>query len=137
MQAQRRSAYRRPLLRSLAILSLLMGLFAMHGLSSSHASMADLASPATHQMLESDLSAPVMAAPSSDGVASAHSPAMLGMGSACLAVLSAVALAVLLLLRRRQPATTSAPNRGGQVWREGSPVPRPPPVLFRLCVCRT
>lgn len=149
--------------RTLAVLALLAGLFAMHGLAGAHAGMSplmpaeamsdtasDAANTGTGMMLEeaprTATSAALVtqtsrheAAPltrlSAPGTAT-DGAGQHSMGAVCLAVLTA-ALLLLVLHRQGTLRWATTPTRAALALLHVPALPRPPPDLQRLCISRT
>lgn len=138
--------------RTVAVFALLLGLVAMHGLASSHRAMTAShatvveAGEATRALQGAVASASSM----TDGMRTAVSPpgaatALLSsgreaggsMGGLCLAILSAVGLALLVVAMsvRRPGRPTGRCARMRRVL--DAALPRPAPDLHRLCISRT
>ena len=144
--------------RALAVLAVLLGLLAMHGLASTHhASAATTAvqhGAAQHPAAPADAwpghqhaadehqhaSAVVVAQDAADTIA-LENPACdddcPDLAVLCVAVLTGAALLVLLLARDRAPLLAAPPQRDRATRAPPVRVARPPDPVKELCVSRT
>lgn len=135
--------------RLFALLALLLGLLAMHGLASSHHATAavsaqqhdvDAAEPAAdHSVAPPTVSAhrDASAAAVEPAGASCNQDCLPGLAMLCLAVLATTAIAAVLARRRRRISfTTPRHERAPDPSPPGRLPPRPDPVA-ELCVSRT
>lgn len=138
--------------RLLAVLALLLGLLAMHGLvGGHHAPLAAVTASAALGQPPDAAAAPAgqhghaaphtaTASPASLSSLAAGCPDCAGHGLAvlCLAVLSAGLTLLVGLLARRARAAGLAALRPAALLRGGPPLHlRPPDLVAQLCVCRT
>ncbi|MDP3713744.1 MAG: DUF6153 family protein [Mycobacteriales bacterium] len=136
--------------RALAVLAVLLGLLAMHGLASTHhASAATTATPRDAAQHQAATTAPEQhqhaAVPAVVPEAAAvAAPAGSGcdddcpdLAVLCLAVLTGAALLAVLLADRRAPLLATPPRHRLVERAPPETVPRPPDPVKELCVSRT
>jgi hypothetical protein len=136
----RHTRTRRGSIRALVAAVLLAGVFTMHGLTGNHDAAMAMGSSAVvsaHDLAPSasEISSrePATAEPSSQGHVHA-------MGDACLAMLAALLLALIVALARRSRTAAHPVQLTGMVVIVPVDGPSPPwrrPTLAKLCVLRT
>lgn len=142
-------AARSPLRQFLAPVVLVMGLFAMHGLGSSHSGVQGMQRPAPVTLVASESTMPAstagvhpkLAAPEPKdvrqgtlrGSADGHGAA----AAVCLAILSAAALSALALRLWRVVASFAGSRSAHVLDAARRDVPRAPPDLHGLGISRT
>ncbi|GAB3950896.1 hypothetical protein GCM10029976_086370 [Kribbella albertanoniae] len=125
-----RQAVRRGPARLLVAVLLLAGVFAMHALTGNHNPAMAEHTPAAHSMVASDT-------PAVEPVEDGH---LHTMGEVCLAVLTALLIALVVTLVRRSFAPAHPIPPTGVVVPVILAEPSPPwrqPSLSKLCVLRT
>lgn len=137
----------RAVTRALAVLAVLLGLLAMHGLASTHHAAASAAPHAPATSPEDDATAHHHAAvepeAAQDAVALLDSPGAAcdetcpDLATLCLAVLAGAALAMLLARRRSSPELAAPARPRGPVRAPPGRHARGPDPVRELCVSRT
>jgi hypothetical protein len=135
----------RAVTRALAVVAVLLGLLAMHGLASAHhagaatPSVQHQAAPTAPELHQHGAAAPV--AQDAVGVAAPAGPACDDgcpvLAVLCVAVLAGAALLALLLARRRAPLVAAPPRHDHATRAPPARLARPPDPVRELCVSRT
>jgi hypothetical protein len=136
----RRRAVGSGLGRALIAVCLLAGVFAMHGLTGGHEALDAHRPAAAAAMAETEHGHPAAVQPPHGPAVQAAHDGTHSMADVCLALLTALALAIVAALALRSLRITrpvAPPGSGPRVIRTGRAPPWLQPRLTKLCVLRT